>query len=146
METWLLTSIFLACRWIHPQCLPNFENIFYPLLHGCQKTFLPKIFESEAVCRHSLICCMSSCKLTDIFWSMTHHVPSIYMNTPLSVCGLKGMISVSTIILDDFTFYLHSFSHCVSSIVNDQFHCLQQNNNVKWNISLQVLTPSFLLA
>lgn len=98
-----------GCRWIHPQCLLNFENIFYPLLHGCQKTFLPKIFESEAVCRHSLICCMSSCKLTDIFWSMTHHVPSIYMNTPLSVCGLKGMISVSTIILDDFTFLFAFF-------------------------------------
>ena len=37
MKIWLLTSIFLACRWIHPQYLLNFENIFYPLWDDCPK-------------------------------------------------------------------------------------------------------------
>ena len=46
-----------------------------------QRTFLPEIFESEVVCRHNLICCMHSCKLIDTSWSVTHYVPSIYMNT-----------------------------------------------------------------
>lgn len=102
MEIGLLTSIFWACRWIHPQCLFNFENNFYPLPNGCQKTFLSKIFESVAECRHSLICRMNSYKLIDAFWSMTHPVTSIYVNAPLSACGLKGVISTSTIILDVF--------------------------------------------
>lgn len=38
-ETGLLTSIFSACRWLHPQCLLSFENVFYPLLGGCQRHF-----------------------------------------------------------------------------------------------------------
>lgn len=56
-----------SIRWIHPQCLLNFENMSCPLLDSCQKTFLPEIFESEAVCRHSLFCCMNSDTLIDTF-------------------------------------------------------------------------------
>lgn len=103
---------------------------------------MPKdIFESPAVYRHSLICHMNSDKLIDTFWSMTHHVLSIYMNTPLSVCGLKGVISLSTIILDDFTLlFIFILFLTVSSMANDQFNHIEQKNSVKWNISPQVLT------
>lgn len=79
-----------------------------------KRTFLPEIFESEVVCRHNLIFCMNSCKLIDTAWSVTHYVPSIYMNTPLLVCGLKGIISLSTIILDDFiSLFIYTLFHTV---------------------------------
>lgn len=86
-----------------------FDNTFCPLLDGCQKTFLPKIFESVPPCSHTLICCMNSCKLTDTFQSMTHHAVSIYMNGPLSVRGFKGVISVSGTILDGFIVFIFIF-------------------------------------
>lgn len=78
---------------------------------------------------------MNSDTLIDTFWYMTYHVVSIYVTTPLLVCRLKGVLGVSTIILDDFIFTFTSFLsflHSVLSMVNDQFHCLQQNNNVKY--------------
>lgn len=101
MEIWLPTLIFSSIRWIHPQCLLNFENISCPLLDSCQKTFLPEIIESEAECRQFILL-YEFRHANWHFWSVTHHVLSTYMNTPLSVYGLKGVISLSTIILDNF--------------------------------------------
>lgn len=142
MDRWLLTLIFSARRGIHPQCLLNFENIFYPLLDGCQNTFLPEIVESSAICRQILTHRVNSNKLLDHFWSMTHHGLSIYMNTPLSICGLKGVFSLSTVGWFYFMFYFYSFSLCVSSMVNDQFllHLAKESSKVKH------YPPSFLLA
>lgn len=145
MKIWLLTSIFSACRWIHPQCLLKFENNFYPLLDGCQNTFLPEIFESAAVCRNSLIFWINLNKLIDTLWSVTHHVMSIHMNTPLSVYGLKGVISMSTIILDDFLLrFIFILFHTV-------FHLWWMTNSitytkrVKWNSLLNSNSVFFLL-
>lgn len=118
MKIWLLTSIFLACTWIHPQYLLNFEKIFYHLLGDCQKDISAWNLWVRGCMGQNLICYMNSCKLIDPSWVRDSLCVINLYEYPLSVCGLKGMISLSTIILVDFiSLYLHSFSHCVWSIV-----------------------------
>lgn len=66
---------------------------------------------------------MNSYMLIDTFESMTHHVMSISMNTPLLVYGLKRAINRSIVILGHFILLSLPFFYTVLSMVNDHFNC-----------------------